>query len=244
MSETISAASAAPKSDEFGAIEFAPLSRMQMLAARHLTASASQIPHVTHFDEIDVTAAEAARKQSPDPVSLLSLLIGAVTRALKDFPSFNASLDLDASQVVLKRYVNIGVAIDTPRGLVVGVLKNVEEWSPAQITEGVDDLATRARGRGLPLADLSGGGFTVSALGRLGGLGFTPIINAPQVAILGVANLRDVPRRGEGNAVEWRRVMPVSLSYDHRVINGADAGRFMLRLAEYMNDATGLSLGD
>jgi pyruvate dehydrogenase E2 component (dihydrolipoamide acetyltransferase) len=217
----------------FGDIEKVPLSRLQRLAAAHLTRSWSAIPHVTHHDELDVTDLEALRRsQPPDDArpTVLAFLIKAVSSLLRDEPRFNSSLDAGGADLILKKYVHIGVAVDVTGGLLVPVLRNCDTQSVGAIAADVVRLSSKARDKGLPLADMSGGCFTISSLGRDGGMGFTPIINPPEVAILGLSALQERPCRGRNHSVDWRVMLPVSLSYDHRVINGADAARFITKL--------------
>jgi pyruvate dehydrogenase E2 component (dihydrolipoamide acetyltransferase) len=217
----------------FGAIEVRPLSRIQGLAAGFLTRNWRTIPHVTHHDAADMTAVETLRAQwaesNPDGPKLpaLAFFTRALVASLKAFPQFNASLDGSGRNLVLKKYFHIGIAIDTPRGLVVGVVRDCDQKGVAQIAADIGALSTKARGRGLTLAEMEGGCMTVSSLGGIGGTGFTPIINAPEVAILGIAKAEWRPRRGIHDVIDWRLEVPLSLSYDHRVINGADAARFL-----------------
>ena len=168
-------------------------------------------------------------------------LLKAVANVLVREPRFNAVLDEANKAVVLRRYVNIGLAIDTVGGLVVGVIRGCDTRSVDELSEDAARLAEKARGRGLALSDMSGSGFTVSSLGAAGGTAFTPIINAPEVAILGVSRMSDTPRRAPDGQIEWRKTLPVALSYDHRVINGADAGRFMTALQAQLDALAGAS---
>lgn len=154
----------------------------------------------------------------------------AFAGVLAELPRFNSSYDEAGRGVILRKYLNMGIAIDTPQGLVVGVVRDVDKLSIEEISEASKALSEKARTKGLSLPEMSGGTFTVSSLGALGGDGFTPIINAPEVAILAVSRLTDTPRRAADATIEWRSLLPVGLSYDHRVVNGADAGRFMQAL--------------
>jgi pyruvate dehydrogenase E2 component (dihydrolipoamide acetyltransferase) len=194
---------------------------------------------VTHHDEADVTVLEAQRKQiQPAPglsrPSLLAFCVKAVVASLRAFPQFNASLDAEAGVLVLKKYFHIGIAIDTPKGLVVAVIQDCDKKSPAEIAAEIASKSRRAREKGLPFTDMVGGCFTISSLGADGGTAFTPIINAPEVAILGLSRLLERPGRGADNDVIWRMMLPLSLSYDHRVINGVDAARFVRRLCSFL----------
>ena len=216
----------------FGEVEVKPLSRIQSLTAGFLARNWLSIPHVTHHDEIDVTALEALRPTLAPKPSALGFFAKALVSALQAFPQFNASLDAAAKNLVLKKYFHVGVAIDTPRGLVVGVVRDCDKKSATEIAADIAALSAKARGRGLPMTDMEGGCMSISSLGGIGGTGFTPIVNAPEVAILGITKAEWKPRRGLNDALEWRLKAPLSLSYDHRVINGADAARFLRHLDE------------
>lgn len=216
----------------FGEVETRPLSRIQSLTAGFLARNWLAIPHVTHQDDADITAVEALRSTSDPKPGTLSFIVKALVAALKAFPQFNASLDASGRNVVLKKYFNIGIAIDTPRGLVVAVLRDCDRKSVVEIASEIAALSAKARGRGLPMSDMEGGCMTISSLGAIGGTGFTPIVNAPEVAILGMTKSEWKPRRGASDAIEWRLKLPLSLSYDHRVINGADAARFLRHVDE------------
>jgi pyruvate dehydrogenase E2 component (dihydrolipoamide acetyltransferase) len=220
----------------FGEVESQPLSRIQAFTAKAMSRAWTTIPHVTHMDRMDVTALEAARKRAnadrePDRrLTPLPYLMKAVAGVLAEMPRFNASLDEANGAIVLRKYTNLGMAIDTPQGLVVAVVRGVDKLSIDEISDQAKALGEKARTKGLAMNEMSGGTFTISSLGNLGGDGFTPIINAPEVAILGVSRLTETPRRGADGGLEWRSLLPVALSYDHRVVNGADAGRFMQAL--------------
>ena len=222
----------------FGEVEQKPLSRIQGLTAGFLARNWLAIPHVTHHDDADITALEAWRQQlteqSPQQprLSPLAFFAKALVSGLEAFPQFNASLDATGKNLVLKKYFHIGIAIDTPRGLVVGVVRDCDRKSVADVAAQITALSAKARSRGLPMSDMEGGCMSISSLGGIGGTGFTPIVNAPEVAILGITKAEWKPRRGAGDAIEWRLKAPLSLSYDHRVINGADAARFLRHLDE------------
>lgn len=227
----------------FGQTEVQARTRFQKIVARTMSANAASIPHVTHHDEVDVTALEAYRKaQPPDAkASPLIFLIKAVVQALAAFPHFNASLSPDGEALVLKRYFHIGIAVDGPMGLLVPVLKDCDGKSIAALAGELREVTELARGKGIPMDRMSGGSFTISSLGGIGGTGFTPIINAPEVAILGVTAMQTRPVwMGEG--FEPRQMLPLSLSYDHRVINGADAARFLRHIGQTL--AAPASLGE
>lgn len=222
--------------ESFGPVETLPLSRIQAVTTRVMAQNWATIPHVTHMDMIDVTALEHTRKawnqSGGEKLSPTSYFVKAVASVLGRLPQFNRSIDTAEKQLIQRKYVNIGLAVDAPAGLVVPVINNCDAKTVVEIAQDSARLAQKARGKGLTLAEMSGGCFTVSSLGPLGGTGFTPIINAPEVAILGLSRLVEQPYRTDGGAVAWRSVVPVSLSYDHRAINGADAGHFMAALQE------------
>lgn len=225
---------------KFGPVETRPISRIQQAAGDLLARSWAKIPHVTHHDEIDVTNLEALRRrlatENPsEKLTPLAFFIKAVAKVLQEFPNFNASIDESGKVLIIKRYVHIGVAVDTPNGLLVPVIRDCDQKSLIEIAHAVADLSSRAREKGLPLSEMSGGCFSISSLGTLGGVGFTPIINSPEAAILGISRLVERPRRASASdGLDWRLMAPLSLSYDHRVINGAQAGRFMNRMAEIL----------
>jgi pyruvate dehydrogenase E2 component (dihydrolipoamide acetyltransferase) len=222
----------------FGAVEVKPLSRIQQLTAGFLTRNWVMIPHVTHHDDADVTALDVVRKQigsqhADVKITLLPFLMKAAVAALANFPAFNASLDASGKSLVLKKYFHIGVAVDTPSGLLVPVIRDCDKKSVVELAREVATISAKARTKGLAMSEMSGGCFSISSLGAIGGTAFTPIINAPEVAILGVTSTTWKPQR-KGDAIDWRLMLPLSLSYDHRVINGADAARFTRYLAEVL----------
>jgi pyruvate dehydrogenase E2 component (dihydrolipoamide acetyltransferase) len=223
---------------KYGEIERVPLSRIQKISGPNLARNWVMIPHVTHHEEADITDLEAFRKQinteHPETkVTMVALLMKAVVATLKEFPDFNASLDGD--ELVRKHYWNIGFAADTPQGLMVPVIKGVDEKGLLQVADELRDLSGKAREGKIMPADLAGATFTISSLGGIGGTGFTPIINAPEVAILGVTRSATKP---VWNGTEFvpRLIVPLSLSYDHRVIDGAAAARFTVHLAQVLGD--------
>ena len=232
----------------FGPVESQPLTRVRAAGARNLYASWLRVPHVTQHDEADVTELESFRESLKNEaadrgVSLtpLPFIVKACCYALKEFPTFNASLDANAENYVLKRYYNIGFAVDGDQGLVVPVLKSADRKGIWDLAAEIAELAAKVRERRLGMDDAQGGTFSISSLGALGGTGFTPIVNAPEVAILGVARLVTKPV-WDGSEFQPRKVLPLSLSYDHRAINGAEAGRFVAHLASLLNDIRRLSL--
>ena len=231
-----------PKVDfaKFGPVEAKPLSRIRKLSGANLARNWVMIPHVTQFDEADITDLEALRvalntenEKSGVKLTMLAFLIKASVAALKKFPDFNASLDGD--NLVMKQYFHIGFAADTPNGLVVPVLKNADQKGVLQIAKEMGELSAKAREGKLGPADMQGGCFSISSLGGIGGTAFTPIINAPEVAILGVSKSAMKPV-WDGKAFAPRLVVPLSLSYDHRVIDGASAARFTAYLAQLLAD--------
>lgn len=217
----------------FGGTQVVARTRFQKIVARTMVANASAIPHVTHHDDVDVTALEAFRRAQPPEAkaSPLIYLVKAAVEALRDFPQFNASLSGDGEALVLKSYFNIGIAVDGPLGLLVPVLKDCDIKDVATLAAELREVSAMARAKGLPMDRMSGGCFSISSLGGIGGRYFTPIINAPEVAILGVTGIRTEPV-WTGERFEARQMLPLSLSYDHRVINGADAARFVKRIGE------------
>lgn len=232
---------------KFGPVELKPLSRIQKISGPRLSASWLNIPHVTQFDEADITALEDVRtklkqKASQEGIKLtpLAFVMRACVKALQEYPQFNCSLGPGGDSIVLKKYIHIGFAADTPQGLVVPVVRDVDRCDIYEIARKLAELAEKARTGKLTPAEMQGGSFTISSLGGIGGTAFTPIINAPEVAILGVsrAAMRAVYR--EGSFVP-RMMLPLSLSYDHRVIDGAAAARFTTFLAKTLADPRGLT---
>jgi pyruvate dehydrogenase E2 component (dihydrolipoamide acetyltransferase) len=224
--------------EKFGAVERVPLSRIQRISAPNLARNWVMIPHVTHNDEGDITELEAWRKQlnseqSEVKVTMVSFLVAACVATLKAFPNFNSSLDGD--DLVLKRYYNIGFAADTPGGLVVPVIKNADIKGLLDIARELTELSGKAREGKLAPGDMSGSTFTISSLGGIGGTSFTPIVNAPEVAILGVTRAAMKPV-WNGSEFVPRLMVPLSLSYDHRVIDGAAAARFVVHLVRVLSD--------
>lgn len=227
---------------QFGPVESRPLSRINKLSAANLHRNWVTIPHVTLQEEADITELEAFRvslKTEADKrnvkVTLLPFLIKAVVAALKAYPKFNASLAANGDELILKHYYNIGVAIDTPDGLVVPALRDADQNGVFDLAKELADLGERARGKKLRTAELQGGTFTISSLGGIGSTGFTPIINAPEVAILGVSRGQIRPLYRDGQFIP-RLMLPLSLSFDHRVIDGAEAARFCAYLAQVLGD--------
>lgn len=228
---------------EFGEVEVKKLTPVQKLTGKFLGRNWLAIPHVTHHDEVDVTEAETRRadwnRANPGAkVSPVALLVRALGRVLADFPQFNASLSDDGLSIILKKYVNIGVAVDTPGGLFVPVLRGVDTMTLADIAAAISAIAEKARTKGLSMAEMAGSSMSLTSLGHIGGTAFTPIINVPDVAILGATAIQLRPAPGDDGTVVWRKMLPLSLSYDHRVINGADAARFVRAIGGVFADET------
>lgn len=209
--------------EEFGSYEVLKLSKIRALGAKNLASAWTAIPHVTHFEEIDLSKINELRNVSK--LSPLSYLVKCIANNLLEFKEFNASL-LQNDEILLKNYINMGIAVDTPNGLVVPVIKNANKLSIEEINSTIKTLAEKAINKKLLSKDLIGATFTVSSLGKIGGVGFTPIINSPEVAIIGISRTKKVLKMQDQKVSEVD-ILPISLSYDHRVINGADAGRFM-----------------
>ena len=233
---------------KFGAVESKPLSRIQKLSGAFLHRNWVSIPHITQHDEADISEMEAFRKQLGEEyakqgikITPLAFLLKGVVAALQQFPDFNASLDASGENLVLKKYFHIGVAVDTPDGLMVPVLRDVDRKGIVQLARELAEISARAREQKLSAAEMQGGCFTISSLGGIGGTAFTPIINAPEVAILGVSRASMKPVYKEGEFVP-RLMLPLSLSYDHRVIDGAAAARFTTYLGQVLSDTRRLAL--
>ncbi|MBI4265307.1 MAG: 2-oxo acid dehydrogenase subunit E2 [Acidobacteria bacterium] len=237
-----------PDFTRWGDIERRPMSNIRRTTSQRLTHAWHAIPHVTQCDKADITAMEELRRKYREQVqkaggnlTVTAMLVKVLATAVKQFPQFNASLDLETEEIVFKKYVNVGVAVDTERGLLVPVIRNADQKNITQIAIEVHQAAERARERKLTLEDMSGGGITISNLGGSGGTYFTPIVNWPEVAILGVSRgiIEPVWR---STTFEPRQLLPLSLSYDHRVIDGADAIRFLRWVVEAIEQPFLLSL--
>ena len=235
---------------QFGTIETKPLSRIKKLSGANLHRNWVTAPHVTQFDEADITDLEDFRKSMQAEaekrgvkLTMLAFLIKASVNALKAYPNFNASLSPDGDSLILKNYYNIGFACDTPDGLVVPVVKDVQSKDVLDIARDLMDLSTKARERKLKVEEMQGGTFTISSLGGIGGTMFTPIINCPEVAILGVSRSSMQPvYNKDTNGFEPRLILPLSLSYDHRVVDGADGARFTSHMRMMLSDVRRLLL--
>lgn len=235
-----------PKVDfsKFGAVEEKPLSRIQKLSGANLHRNWVRIPHVTQFDEADITDLEDFRKEQNAlaekkklgvKYTPLVFIMKAAAKALEEFPTFNSSLSEDGASLILKKYVHLGIAVDTPNGLVVPVVRDVNKKGIIELSRELQEISVKAREGKLTAADMQGGCFTISSLGGIGGTAFTPIVNAPEVAILGVSK-SDIKPKWDGKAFQPRLMVPLSVSYDHRVIDGALAARFTATLASYLAD--------
>ena len=235
---------------QFGNIETKPLSRIKKISGANLHRNWVTAPHVTQFDEADITDLEEFRKSMQADaekrgvkLTLLAFLIKASVNALKAYPNFNSSLAPDGDSLILKNYFNIGFACDTPDGLVVPVVKDVQQKDVLDIARDLGELSTKARERKLKIEEMQGGCFTISSLGGIGGTMFTPIINCPEVAILGVSRSSMQPVYDpKTNAFEPRLILPLSLSYDHRVVDGADGARFTSHMRMMLSDVRRLLL--
>jgi pyruvate dehydrogenase E2 component (dihydrolipoamide acetyltransferase) len=227
---------------QFGEVDLIKMSKIKRITAQNMTRSWLNVPHVTQFDHADITELEVFRKglkaeaeQKGTKVTPLPFMLKACAMALRQYPQFNVSLDNDGEHIVQKHYINIGVAVDTPVGLMVPVIRDVDKKSIWQLSEEVIAMGAKAKSKKLMPADMQGGCFTISSLGSIGGTAFTPIVNTPEVAILGVSKAEMQPR-WNGDEFEPRLMMPLSLSYDHRAVNGADAARFTQYLAKLLGD--------
>lgn len=233
---------------QFGEIDIQPMSKLHKITAANMQRSWLNVPHVTQFDEADITELEAFRATlKPDmekrgiKVTPVAFLFKAAAAALRATPAFNASLSGDGESIVFKHYVHIGMAVDTPAGLMVPVVRDVDKKGIWELSEEIAELAAKARDRKLKPNDMQGGCFTISSLGGIGGTGFTPIVNAPEVGILGVSKLAIKPMYIDGD-LQPRKMLPLSLSYDHRAVNGGDAGRFFTFLSAVLADVRRLVL--
>ncbi len=230
-----------PDTDKWGSIRRSPLAQIRKTIAKQMNISVSTIPHVTHIDEIDVTEMENMRKQYKEAyggqrrVTAMAFIIHAVCRALKNYPIFNATLDLDAGETIYKEYINIGVAVDTERGLVVPNIRNADQMSVSMLAGKLGEIAASARESKFAIEDLRGGTFTLTNVGALGGTFSTPIINHPEVAILGLGKAQPKPWVHNGE-IAIRTILPFSLSFDHRVADGAEAARFCGELKVYLSN--------
>jgi pyruvate dehydrogenase E2 component (dihydrolipoamide acetyltransferase) len=233
---------ALPPFDRFGPIERQPMNKLGRLSAANLTVAWQTVPHVTQHELADVTELEEARKsyvktigQNGPKITMTAIMVKAVVGALKAFPNFNSSIDMGAGELVIKHYYHIGVAVDTEYGLLVPVIRDADRKTVLTIAAELGNLAKKARDRKLDLADMQGGTFTITNLGGIGGTAFTPLVNYPEAAILGMSRTQTQLKLVDGKLVE-RLMLPLSLSYDHRIVNGADAARFVVKLSAILSD--------
>ena len=237
-----------PDFKQFGEVSVSSMSKIHFMTAENMQRSWS-VPHVTQFDEVDITEMESFRKAQKAAAELKGIkltpivfMLKACAYVLKALPQFNVALDLTQKQIIQKHFINIGFAVDTPHGLFVPVVRDVDTKGIWELAAECQDLANKARERKLKPADMQGGCFTISSLGAIGGTAFTPIVNTPEVAILGVSKAQMKPVHVSGNDFEARLILPLSLSYDHRAVNGADGARFTTLLAKVMGDIRELLL--
>ncbi|EPE37865.1 dihydrolipoyllysine-residue acetyltransferase component of pyruvatedehydrogenase complex [Candidatus Photodesmus katoptron Akat1] len=235
---------------KFGEIETSPIPRVKKKSGANLHRNWVMIPHVTQWDSVNVTKLEEFRKEQninnsmengARKITLLSFIMKAVAKALEKFPTFNSSLSNDGESLIIKKYINIGIAVDTPNGLVVPVFQNVNKRGIYKLSEDLISISRKARAGTLKISDMQGGGFTISSLGSIGGTSFTPIINAPEVAILGISK-SEIKPVWNGNEFQPQLQLPLSLSYDHRVIDGAEGARFITFLNSILSDVRRLIL--
>jgi len=226
-----------------GPVEEVKPGRVQQYVGRVMHRNWTSIPHVTHHDDVDVTAFEERRKafnaSHPERKrTLLPVLVKAVVAALQRYPQYNCSLSADGATLYQKHYYHVGFAVDVPGGLLVPVVRDCDQKDLDGIAAEIAALSEKARGKGLSMEEMSGGCFTISSLGHIGGTAFTPIINAPEVGILGVTRTRELFLPDADGNPALRQLLPLSLSYDHRVINGADAARFVIAVGEFLDQYT------
>ncbi len=231
-----------PDFSKYGVIEREKMNKLSRTAAENLTLSWNVIPHVTQHDRVDITDLESARKRfsagigkNGPKVTMTAIVMKALAKCLQSYPKFNSSLDPETNEIVYKKYYNLGCAVDTPNGLVVPVVRDCDSKSILQIAADITDLAVRARDRKLKIDEMQGATCTITNLGGIGGVAFTPIVNYPEVCILGMCRGQQELKMIDGQIVE-RLILPLSLSYDHRVVNGADAARFVVTLTELLGD--------
>jgi pyruvate dehydrogenase E2 component (dihydrolipoamide acetyltransferase) len=237
------------KYDFYGYIEHVPFKGMRRTIARNVSRSQKTAVTVTATDEADITELQGLKERTRAKahshevhLTLLPFIIRAVVAALKDHPYLNATLDEEAEDIILKKYYNIGVATDTPQGLMVPVIKNAGEKNVLDLAQEIQTLAAKARDRSIDLADMQGGSFTVTNYGAIRGIFGTPVINYPEVAILGIGRKQELPRVRAGN-IEIRQILPISLSFDHRVIDGGQAARFLQQFIAYVEDPALILVG-
>ncbi len=238
----VPAAEPLPDFSKFGPVVTEKMNKLRQTSARHLSTAWATIPHVTQFDKADITELEKLRKAhgkkaeaAGGKLTMTAILIKVVEAALRKFPQFNASIDMTNNEIIYKQYYNIGIAVDTDRGLLVPVIRDVDKKNIIDLAVELTDISVKARNKKLTMEDMQGGNFSISNLGGIGGTGFTPIVNAPEVAILGVSRSEIQPRYMDG-AFQPRLIMPLALSYDHRIIDGADAARFLRWICQVLEE--------
>jgi pyruvate dehydrogenase E2 component (dihydrolipoamide acetyltransferase) len=237
-----------PDWSKFGEVETVPMSRINKLSAKHLHKAWLNVPQVTHFDEADITGLEAYRqsikgkaKEMGFNFTPLVFMMKAVVAGLKEFPKFNSAMDDAGENLIRRHFYNIGIAVDTPDGLVVPVIRDVDRKGLFELARELGEVSGRAREGQLKAADMQGGCFSISSLGGIGGTNFTPIVNAPEVGILGLTRSQGRLKRVDGEIVD-RLIQPLAVSYDHRVIDGAYAARFVSHVAFVLSDVRNLML--
>ena len=237
-----------PDFSKWGEIERAAMEGIRRTTAKHMATAWGTIPHVTNFDKADITELEKLRKQHASKteevggkLTITAILLKIVAGVLKQFPQFCASVDMERTEIIYKRYYHIGVAVDTPQGLIVPVIRNVNQKNITELATELNQAVEKARNRKLGLEEMQGGTFTISNLGNIGGTNFAPIINSPEVAILGVSRSRIEPVFID-DQFQPRLMLPLALSYDHRLIDGADAARFLRRLIDVLENPFLLAL--
>ncbi|MBT3290703.1 MAG: 2-oxo acid dehydrogenase subunit E2 [Victivallales bacterium] len=238
-----------PDFSQWGTVRREPMSGIRRATAEHLAVSWTNVPRVTHFDSADITTLDSLRKKFADraaaqggKLTMAVMVVKTVAEALKKFPKFNASIDVAKREIVFKDYIHIGIAVATERGLMVPVLRDAGGKNMVQLAAEIDAVATRCREGKISLPDLAGGTFTVTNLGAIGGSYFTPIVNYPEAAILGLGRAKRQPVVDENGGIVVRTILPLSLSYDHRLIDGAEAARFVRWVAEAIEEPLLLSL--
>jgi pyruvate dehydrogenase E2 component (dihydrolipoyllysine-residue acetyltransferase) len=242
------AAAELPDFTRWGEVERQPMNGVRRKTAEHVTLAWTSIPHVTHFDSVDITETEQLREgfarkveEAGGKLTITAIAIKIIAAALRMFPQFNATVDLEHEEIIYKKYYNIGVAVDTERGLLVPVVRDTDKKNVLELSVELTRLAEKARNRKLTAEDMQGGTFTITNVGAIGGIGFTPIINAPEVAILGIARAKHEAVFRDGQ-IQSRLMLPLALSFDHRVIDGADAARFLRWVAGALEQPFRLTL--
>ena len=237
-----------PDFTKWGNVEREAMSNVRKKTAQHMMNSWAPVPHVTHHDKADITELERLRKQwhpraeqVGGKLTVTAILLKVIGSALRRFPKFNASIDMEKQEIIYKKFIHIGIAVDTEAGLLVPVIRDVDQKNILDLTAELSEISQKARDRKLSMEEMQGGCFTISNLGGIGGTSFTPVVNTPEVAILGVSRGRREPT-WQGDGFEPRMMLPLSLSYDHRIIDGADAARFLRWVCEALEEPLLLAL--